>query len=156
MDRRVRRAVVMRLMFQLDFHEAGEEDQQAELLLQQMNTDEELCEDLQQVFAAAGDGATHLTEQDRAKVLSKFSGVRTHLSEIDLLLETVTTGWKLERMAKLDLAILRLAVYEILFDETIPSKVAINEAVELAKAYGGDKSPAFINGVLGKVVRHVE
>ena len=55
-------------------------------------------------------------------------------------------------MGKVDLTILRLAVYEIIFDENIPAGVAINEAVELAKAYGQDESPAFINGVLAKFV----
>ena len=56
-------------------------------------------------------------------------------------------------MAKVDLTILRLAVFEVLYDEDVPTRVAINEAVELAKKYGGDDSPAFINGVLGKVAK---
>ncbi|MDD7266657.1 MAG: transcription antitermination factor NusB [Lachnospiraceae bacterium] len=156
MDRRVRRAVLMKLMYQWGFHEVGEDEFQARLLLDQMHADEELCEDLKEVFSREREAGTNMTEQDREQMLEKFAGVRRHMAEIDLLLETVTTGWKLDRMAKPDLAILRLAVYEILFDPLIPSKVAINEAVELAKNYGGDKSPAFINGVLGKVVRHVE
>ena len=54
-------------------------------------------------------------------------------------------------MGKADLAILRLSVYEMLYDEDVPVKVAINEAVELAKKYGGDESPAFVNGILGKI-----
>ena len=56
-------------------------------------------------------------------------------------------------MARVDLTIIRLALYEILFDDQVPEKVAINEAVELAKKYGGDESPAFINGVLARLVR---
>ena len=65
-------------------------------------------------------------------------------------------GWKTSRMGKVDLTILRLASYEVLFDEDVPGKVAINEAVELAKKFGGDESPAFINGVLGKVAAGVQ
>ncbi|MBQ4417586.1 MAG: transcription antitermination factor NusB, partial [Butyrivibrio sp.] len=61
-----------------------------------------------------------------------------------------TTGWTTDRMGKAELAILRLAVYELLFDDTVPNAVAINEAVELAKRYGQDESAAFINGVLAK------
>ena len=73
------------------------------------------------------------------------------LPEIDAMLEKVSRGWKLSRMGKVELTILRLAVYEMRFDEDIPEKVAINEAVELSKKFGGDDSPAFINGVLAKL-----
>ena len=62
-----------------------------------------------------------------------------------------TTGWKTGRMNKADLTILRLAVYEMKWDEDIPVKVAINEAVELAKKYSSDEGPSFINGVLAKI-----
>jgi len=56
-------------------------------------------------------------------------------------------------MGKVDLTIIRLALYEILYDESVPEKVAINEAVELAKKFGGDESPSFVNGILAKLVR---
>ena len=72
--------------------------------------------------------------------------------EIDSQLSEASSGWKITRMSKIDLNILRLAVYEIKYDEEIPDKVAIDEAVELAKAYGGDNSSAFVNGVLAKIV----
>ena len=74
-----------------------------------------------------------------------------HLEEIDAILSEASTGWKLKRMNKVDLALLRVAVFEMRFDERVPEKVAINEAVELAKQFGGDDSPAFINGVLAKL-----
>ena len=61
-------------------------------------------------------------------------------------------SWKTDRMAKTDLAIIRLAVYEIKYEDAIPDKVAINEAVELAKLYGEESSPAFVNGVLARIV----
>ena len=72
-------------------------------------------------------------------------------TEIDRMIDEASTGWRIERIARTDLMLLRVAVYEMKFDEAVPEKVAINEAVELAKIYGGDDSPAFINGVLAKL-----
>ena len=73
------------------------------------------------------------------------------MPEIDGILNENAKGWKTSRMNKVDLTILRLAVYELKWDDEIPVGVAINEAVELAKRFGGDESPSFVNGVLGKV-----
>jgi len=78
-------------------------------------------------------------------------GVMNKLDEIDSLIKRHAKGWSVERMPKVDLAIMRLAIYELLFRKDIPWNVSINEAVELAKKYGGDQSKAFINGILGKV-----
>ena len=76
--------------------------------------------------------------------------LRIKLDEIDAALNEKVQGWNTARMGKVDLTVLRLAVYEIMFDEEIPTGVAINEAVELAKKFGQDSSPAFVNGVLAK------
>lgn len=89
-----------------------------------------------------------LTEQIR----SRYLGVKEHLGSIDTMLQKYAIGWDLNRMGKAEISILRLAVYEILFDEAIPEKVAANEAVELAKKYGTNESYSFINGILGKVI----
>ena len=67
-------------------------------------------------------------------------------------LTKVAAGWKTKRMGKVELTILRLAVYEMLYDDTIPEKVSVNEAVELAKKFGGNESPAFVNGVLARFI----
>ena len=75
-----------------------------------------------------------------------------HWTETDTQINEKSTGWKTTRMGKVDLTIIRLAVYEILFEDDIPNKVAINEAVELAKAYGRDDSSSFVNGILAKFV----
>ena len=80
-----------------------------------------------------------------------MSKVEELIPEIDALINEQTTGWKTGRMNKADLTILRLAVYEMKWDEDIPVKVAINEAVELAKKYSSDEGPSFINGVLAKI-----
>ena len=102
------------------------------------------------------DGIENLQENDQADIQEKFEKIRDKIPEIDELLNKASKGWKTSRMGKVDLTILRLASYEVLFDEDVPGKVAINEAVELAKKFGGDESPAFINGVLGKVAAGVQ
>lgn len=82
-------------------------------------------------------------------------GVEEHLPEIDEVIGTVSENWSVSRMPVVDRNILRLATYEVLFDETVPPSVAINEAVELAKVFGGEDSSKFVNGVLGKIAeRH--
>ena len=85
-------------------------------------------------------------------MLERFYQIVEKFDELDEIISEVSVGWKLERMSKIDLTILRLAVYEVKMDEEIPNKVAINEAVEIAKKYGGDSSPSFINGILAKIV----
>ena len=91
-----------------------------------------------------------MAQEGCAEVTQKFNRILEKLDDIDGELNGKVQGWNTERMGKVDLTILRLAVYEILYDETIPTRVAINEAVELAKRYGQDSSSAFVNGVLAK------
>ena len=89
-----------------------------------------------------------LTQEEHTYMLEKF--IRDRIPEIDQKINEVARGWKTERMGKAELAILRLALYEMLYEDAIPVKVAINEAVELAKRFGGEDSPGFINGVLAR------
>ena len=81
----------------------------------------------------------------------RYKDIAAHEEEIDAMINEHTTGWKTGRMNKVDLSVLRLAVYEMKWDDEVPVKVAINEAVELAKNFSGDEGPAFVNGVLGKL-----
>ncbi|EOS79696.1 transcription antitermination factor NusB [Dorea sp. 5-2] len=90
--------------------------------------------------------------KDLEYIQGKAQKIAERAAEIDALLNEHTTGWKTARMNKADLAILRLAVYEIKWDEDVPAGVAINEAVELAKKFSSDEGPAFINAVLAKFV----
>lgn len=84
-------------------------------------------------------------------------GVQDHLADIDNYLEETSENWALDRMPVVDRAILRLAVYEMLYVDDVPISVSINEAVELAKAYGGeDDSSRFVNGVLGRIARKID
>ncbi len=82
---------------------------------------------------------------------SVVSGVTDKKSEIDALIEENAVGWKLQRLSGVTLAIMRVAVYEMLYIDDVPFSVAINEAVELAKKYDHDKSPKFINGILNTI-----
>jgi N utilization substance protein B len=84
-----------------------------------------------------------------------YEGVTEHVDEIDEIISSFSNGWKLNRIPKVNLSILRLAVYEINYVESVPRSVAINEAVELAKKYSGKEDASFINGILGSYVRSI-
>ncbi|MDR1630926.1 MAG: transcription antitermination factor NusB [Oscillospiraceae bacterium] len=88
-----------------------------------------------------------------AYALSAAEGVYSHLEELDAVISQNARGWKLERLSKIALSILRLAIYEIKFCDDIPESVSINEAVELAKTYSTTEDASFINGLLGTVAR---
>ena len=85
-----------------------------------------------------------------------LDGIVGRLDEIDVWIADTAENWALERMPIVDRNIIRLAVYEIMYCDDIPTGVAINEAVEIAKAFGGDESPKFVNGVLGRIAAHYE
>lgn len=93
------------------------------------------------------------TGKDQEYILDKYRAIVEKKEEIDTLLNEVSEGWKTTRMNRVDLTIMRLAVYEIKWDEDVPTGVAINEAVELAKKYSSDDGPSFVNGILAKVVK---
>lgn len=93
-----------------------------------------------------------LSKNEKEFILKTVNGVREHVDEIDEIINSVAKKWDTKRMANVDLAILRLAVYEMKFDNETPDGVVINEAVELAKEYSSDGAPSFVNGILGKLV----
>ena len=131
MTRRELRENVFKMLFRVEFHEEDEMTGQLGMM------DDEL---------------ENITEEDAAYINSKCSDIIAKIPELDEAINASTTGWKTTRMGKVDLSIIGLAVYEIKFEEDVPAKVAINEAVELAKAYGTDNSASFVNGVLAKFV----
>lgn len=130
MQRTELREHVFKTLFQIEFNEPDDMTENLKLYL----------EDLERA-----------TEQDRAYIRTKYEKIVENLPEIDALINEKTTGWKTKRMNKVDLSILRLAVYEMKWDEDIPTGVAINEAVELAKRFSGDDGPSFVNGVLARL-----
>ena len=113
----------------------------------EFNAAQEMPEQLQLYFEQLEDAR----EKDLDYIRTKSSKIAEKIAEIDSLINEHTTGWKTSRMKKVDLTILRLAVYEMKWDEDVPTGVAIDEAVELAKKYSSDEGPAFINAVLGKL-----
>ncbi|MCL2387701.1 MAG: transcription antitermination factor NusB [Defluviitaleaceae bacterium] len=84
-----------------------------------------------------------------------FWGVFDRLAELDQVIENFLRDWTIDRINKVDLALMRLSIYEMLCEKDVPMGAAVNEAVELAKEYGADESPAFINGVLGSIAREL-
>ena len=93
-----------------------------------------------------------LKSEDSEYLQARTVNIIDKIPEIDAKLNEVAAGWKTKRMGKVELTILRLALFEMLYDENIPEKVSINEAVELAKKFGGNDSPAFVNGILARFI----
>lgn len=114
----------------------------------EFNSDEEMPEQIRLYFEQMEGGEP--SEKDVEYIRTKALNVALKTEEIDALINAHTKGWKTSRMNKVDLSILRLALYEMRWDEDIPQGVAINEAVELAKKYSGEEGPSFVNGVLAK------
>ena len=93
-----------------------------------------------------------LKTEDSEYLQARTANIIDKIPEIDAKLNEVAAGWKTKRMGKVELTILRLALFEMAYDDTIPEKVSINEAVELAKKFGGNDSPAFVNGILARFI----
>ncbi len=128
MNRVVLRDLTMKMLYQTAFYEGEALKREVEAFV--------LDEDLR------------LLPEEQETLLSRFRDVLSKLPEIDRELSLKTEKWSIERIGKVEMAILRLSVYEMENDPEVPEKVAVNEAVELAKKYCGTESSAFINGVL--------
>ncbi len=115
----------------------------------EFNSDSEMPRQMQLYFEQLESGEPK--EADMEYIRTKALAVILKAEELDALINENTRGWKTVRMNKVDLSILRLALYEMRWDDDVPESVAINEAVELAKKYSGDEGPSFINGVLAKL-----
>ena len=113
----------------------------------EFNSEEEMSEQLSLYF----DTLEELSGKDQEYMSQKYRHVLEKLDEIDVLLNETSRGWKTKRMSRVDLTALCLAVYELKYDKDVPTGVAINEAVELAKRFGGETSGSFVNGILGKI-----
>lgn len=130
MTRRELREHIFRLIFRMDFH-----------------SEEEMTE--QEYFYL--DNLVGISDEERHYIQKKADAVREMKEALDQQIDAVADKWQTGRMMKVDLTIIRLAAYEILHDADVPIGVAINEAVELAKRYGTDQSPAFVNAILAKL-----
>lgn len=132
MTKHEERVKLFQLVFDCSFYENDEIPEQMDLFRRlQMASEQEAFK----------------TVEDKAKKILSLLG------EIDVILAKASTGWPLGRLGKAELTIMRVAAYEILYDESVPAGVAINEAVELSKSYGNDSAPSFVNAVLAKLVK---
>ncbi len=147
MTRRESREHCFKMLFCQDFYPDDEKEVQLELYFDSP-VEDETDEDGNDEILHCVD----LNEEDERYLVDRVEKVIACIPEIDEMIDNVAEGWKTKRMGKVELTILRLAVYEMKMDDDIPEKVAINEAVELAKKFGGDESPAFVNGILAKLV----
>ena len=125
---------IFKMLFSIGF-DAADADEQIELYLEQVE---------------------EASEEERGYMRKKVKDIAAHEEEIDAMINEHTTGWKTGRMNKVDLSVLRLAVYEMKWDDEVPVGVAINEAVELTKTFSSDEAPSFIKVVLGKIARSLE
>ena len=132
MTRRMIREQIFKLLFRIEFNSPDEMDEQCRLFF-----------DRDDVV---------MGPEDAAYIREKYDSIIERLSDIDAAINEKTKGWTTDRMSRVDLTIIRLGVYEIMYDEEIPDGVAVNEAVELAKRFGQDESYSFVNGVLSNFI----
>lgn len=133
MNRHELREQVFRLLFRVEFNSMEDMPEQVKLFI----GNEEVFE----------------SDNDKVFVSDRYNMIKDHIPEIDTKINDNTEGWTTDRMGKVELTVLRLALYEMLYDDAVPERVAINEAVEIAKLYGQANSGAFVNAILGKFVK---
>lgn len=138
MTRRNARELVMQMIYEGNFHDETERERIIYDKIREMDAEEKKRNKAMIEF-----------------IESLYFGIFEHLKEIDELIEKSATNWSFARIAKVDLSILRLAIYELKYTD-VPQKVAVNEAIEIAKTFSTEKSPRFINGVLGSVIKEIE
>ena len=144
MKRTEQREYTFILLYCNVFHSQEDMPKQFELFWDSINSEKEELEN-------TGQHRIHISDEEMQYITERVNQVTRHLDEIDAAINKAAVKWTTERMSKVDLTILRLAYYEMKMDEEVPQKVAINEAVDLAKKYGTDDSASFINGVLAKL-----
>ena len=132
MNRRKLREQVFLLLFQIDFLPKDDMNGQVDIYIDEL--------------------ADSMSSQQQLLIASRFKNISARIEEIDRLINEKTSGWTTDRMGKVELTVLRLSVFEIMYDDNVPSAVAINEAVELSKKYGQEESASFVNGVLAHFV----
>ena len=133
MGRHEQREQLFKLLFRVEFNSVEDMREQVQLFFQ----DEEIA----------------YTEKAMDAITEKFEKIQEKLAEIDKLIDEKVEGWNTSRMGKVELTVLRIAVFEMMFDDDVPATVAINEAIEIAKVYGQETSGGFVNAVLAKFVK---
>lgn len=136
MGKREQREQVFALLFRVEFNSPQEMPEQVKLFL----------ENSEQV----------MNDKDADFITGRYEAITARIEELDQVINERMEGWDVTRIGKVELTILRIGVFEILYDEDVPNSVAINEAVELAKKYGQESSGGFVNAILAKFVKQGE
>jgi N utilization substance protein B len=143
MKRRVAREIAVQSLYQMEMNQTSAEQAIASIFAEAGSESE--------VFSDAVDERLYLPY-----VRTLVNGTYREKKQIDLLLEHYLQGWKMDRLSRVDKQILRLAVYEMVFEDEVPPKAVINEAIELSKHFGTEESGKFVNGVLGKMIKELD
>jgi N utilization substance protein B len=131
-DRRAARELLMKLAYQMDVND-------------------DFSESMYENFISEHEAEYETADPDYFR--TGFSAIAEHLSGLDEVVSEASANWKLNRISKVELAILRLAVAEVLYMPDIPTAVSVNEAVDLSRKFSGNRASSFVNGVLGRIVR---
>ncbi|MBO4905361.1 MAG: transcription antitermination factor NusB [Lachnospiraceae bacterium] len=137
MKRSLVREHLFKLLFRIEFNSPDDMPEQLRLFFEDACPDEDLTST-----------GSDIPDKDRQYITDKYGRIIEMLPQIDEKIDNAAKGWSISRIGKVELAVLRLAVYEMLYDDDIPVGVAIDEAVELSKRFGQESSGAFVNGIL--------
>lgn len=142
MNRRQAREVAVQTLYRISLNEDDQDYHVIHSVIEQVSSEED-------------SGLKTPSADDRNVIFAAklVKDTLAYMDQIDELLKTYLSGWKLDRLSKVDLQILRLAVYEMMLSEDVPPKAVVNEAIELAKHFGTEESGKFVNGVLGKILK---
>lgn len=143
MKRRLAREIIVQSLYQMEMNDVEAADA-VEMLIEEASEENET----EHVITDEIELKTYVVEH--------VNGVWEHKAAIDDMLEHYLKGWQMSRLSRVDRQILRLATYEMVFANDVPAKVAVNEAIDLAKHFGTDDSGKFVNGVLGKMIQEID
>ncbi len=144
MTRSLVREHLFKLLFRIEFNSPEDMPEQVRLFFE---------DDIAESEDGYDSTGSDIPEEDRKYISDKYELILSHLPEIDEKIDRAAKGWSISRIGKVELSVLRLAVYEMLYDENIPVGVAIDEAVELSKKFGQESSGSFVNGILATLAK---
>lgn len=140
MNARQKRDHIFKLLFRSEFHSVEEMHEQLDMYISEM----------EHPMLDEGEKLYDLTKEELEALTKKYDAITSKKDEIDMLINSRAEKWTTDRMGKVELTVIRLALYEMSYDDDIPQGVAINEAIEIAKKYSGKEAGAFVNGILAK------
>lgn len=152
MNRKKSRELAMKLLFQMTINKE-DSNKVIESIKESLKESEEI-EEIEEIEENTKED-TNLKDIDMDYLIRVLQGVEKNKDLIDSKIQNYLKKWKIDRISKIDITILRICSYEFLYEDDIPKNVSINEAIELAKTYGEDKSANFINGVLGNMINNI-